>query len=456
MDGASVAGPRESDMDSSVEASSDKDRPQLGRSSSLPSYDEAVSYSGSCDEDGGTAVEVTDATEQEEGGREEAGGGGDMAEVEGGGCADDQQEVTAPEMDGGDGSKLAEAGAGSAKGEEEEEEEAIAARDDVSVSTSTTATARSTSVQREANASGDDVPHTPMTAAKTAAATAERVTPTRRARPTKRKQQPARAAGTRRSSPSREAAMPWEPIDPSGGPPAVRITGSSQPSPSPVAPGRGGGSGGVGTPQGFQPSTFKEMMTGVRDSPRAEEFGAAAWDSPSQSRADGDVGEEEEEQEAAPRHGGGVVVQYKGGSSNAVTVRKMAELESIWGSGAAAAAAAASADDGGNDWRRASGRYRRINGEYRPPKTAAAAASNTNTTMTTTKNALYGGAGGPLGQPAWSLDGTADKAATVAAALSGAGETGKGASASGKRQQKRSKGVGKKIYRMFGRKTEAK
>ncbi|CAN0509151.1 unnamed protein product [Ectocarpus sp. 12 AP-2014] len=196
------------------------------------------------------------------------------------------------------------------------------------------------------------------------------------------------------------------------------------------------------------------MMTGVRDTPTAEkEFGSAAWDSPSQSRADGDGGggeeeQEEEEEAAAPRHGGGVVVQYRGGSSNAVTVRKMAELESIWGS-----AAGADAEDDGNDWRRASGRYRRINGEYRPPKTAA---SNTTTTTKATTNALYGGAEGPLGQPAWSLDGTADKAATMAAALSGSGEDSKGARAPGKRQQKRGKSVGKKIYRMFGRKTEAK
>ncbi|CAM9953836.1 unnamed protein product, partial [Ectocarpus sp. 6 AP-2014] len=460
-DDASVAESRQTDTDSTVEASSDKDHPQLKKSSSLPSYDEVVSYSGSWEEDGDTAVDVTDSGGQEEGGREEVGGGGGGGDDDGGdgeGCADNRQEVTGPELDdgGGDGSsgeKLAETGAGAEAGEEGS---IAAARDDVSVSTSTTATARSTSVQREATASGDDVPHAPMMAATTAAAAAVRVAPARRERPAKRRQQPARAAGTRRSSPTREAAMPWEPIDPSGGPTAVRITGSSQPSPSPVAPGRvGGGSGGsVGggvTPQGFQPSTFKEMMTGVRDTPTAETgYGSAAWDSPSQSRADGDGGgggeeEEEEEEAAAPRHGGGVVVQYKGGSSNAVTVRKMAELESIWGS--AAAAAGASDEDDGNDWRRASGRYRRINGEYRPPKTAA---SNTTT------NALYGGAGGPLGQPAWSLDGTADKAATMAAALSGAGDDSKGATAPGKRQQKRGKSVGKKIYRMFGRKTEAK
>ncbi|CAB1113343.1 unnamed protein product [Ectocarpus sp. CCAP 1310/34] len=459
-DDASVAESRQTDTDSPVEASSDKDHPQLKKWNSLPSYDEVVSYSGSWEEDGDTAVEVTDSDGQEEGGREGVGGGGggDYEGGDGEGCADNQQEVTGPELDdgGGDGSsreKLAKTGAGAETGEEG----SIAAdRDDVSVSTSTTATARSTSVQREATASSDDVPHTPTTAATRAAATAVRVAPARRERPAKRRQQPARAAGTRRSSPSREAAMPWEPIDPTGGPTAVRITGSSQPSPSPVAPGRvGGGSGGSGgrgvvTPQGFQPSTFEEMMTGVRDMSTAEkEFGSAAWDSPSQSRADGDGGggEEEEEEAAAPRHGGGIVVQYKRGSSNAVTVRKMAELESIWGS------AGASAEDDGNDWRRASGRYRRINGEYRPPK---AAASNTTTTTKATTNALYGGAGGPLGQPAWSLDGTADKAATMAAALSDAGEDSKGARAPGKRQQKRGKSVGKKIYRMFGRKTEAK
>ncbi|CBJ31231.1 conserved unknown protein [Ectocarpus siliculosus] len=460
-DDASVAESRQADTDSPVEASSDKDHPQLKKSSSLPTYDEVVSYSGSWEEGGDTAVDVTGSVGQEEGCRDEVGGGGggDDEGGDGEGCADNRQDVTGPELDdgGGDGSsgeKLAETGAGAETGEEGS---IAAARDDVSVSTSTTATARSTSVQREATASGDDVPHTPMTAAATtAAATAVRVAPGQH------RQQQKGTAGTRRSSPTREAEIPREPIDPSGGPTAVRITGSSQPSPSPVAPGRiGGGSGGsvggIVTPQGFQPSTFKEMMTGVRDTPTAEKgYGSAAWDSPSQSRADGDGGggggeeEEEEEEAAAPRHGGGVVVQYKGGSSNAVTVRKMAELESIWGS---AAAAGASDEDDGNDWRRASGRYRRINGEYRPPKTAA---SNMTTTNKTTTNALYGGAGGPLGQPAWSLDGTADKAATMAAALSGAGEDSKGATAPGKRQQKRGKSVGKKIYRMFGRKTEAK
>lgn len=133
----------------------------------------------------------------------------------------------------------------------------------------------------------------------------------------------------------------------------------------------------------FQPSTFKELMTGLKDEPLPEVSMGRSWNSPAQS----DYGDDDAESTYGGSDGrsdDGVMTDsdmvinqiHRNSAMTAATraesirnIRKLAEAESIWESGSALARKGNDGDAGvgvGAGGRRVvSGRYRRVDGQVR-------------------------------------------------------------------------------------------
>ena len=220
------------------------------------------------------------------------------------------------------------------------------------------------------------------------------------------------------------------------------------------------------SPKLYQPSTFKELMTGIKETLVAEEeMAGAGWDDDdAESRYHGG---EQEPDEGNGRVNGGA--RRPAATSSAVTnIRKLAEAESIWGT---APAAGDDADEEASARRKVSGRYLRNNVQFRPqslqpppPQQQQQQARgrqgkrSEDRPVSTERyqRSTIAPAGEALGRPSAVFDQPGDARPTAAAGgrLEKAGNAEKGAAAS--KPGKRGKSIGKKISRIFGRKTEVK
>lgn len=200
----------------------------------------------------------------------------------------------------------------------------------------------------------------------------------------------------------------------------------------------------------YQPSTFKEMMTGMKESPAGENSNGDPWQSPVSM----DICEDDD---AGSRYNGGVEDSKVASKSSPKTpnIRKLAAAQSIWGTGV---------DDDRAARRVVSGRYRRVNGQYRSQSVQPRAAdladvrSEDHLVVSGGQDLTLRGRG-PLGKPSMACETTiggkpkamtgktGKTAAAAAAAVAAVGEN------DDQKPRKRGKSIGRRISRMFGRKT---
>lgn len=211
------------------------------------------------------------------------------------------------------------------------------------------------------------------------------------------------------------------------------------------------------SPKVYQSSTFKELMTGIKETLVAEELAGALGcdDDDAESRYRGD------EQEADVNNTSARGVSKPAKAKTTTNIRQLAEAESIWGPGPANADADADADEEFYARRKVSGKYLRNNGQYRPkslqPQQQARGRQGERgkdrPVSTERQRSTIAPAGEALGRPS-SVFELPVGAKPAPAGPEKAGKVEKHATATAAKPRKRGKSIGKKISRIFGRKME--
>lgn len=262
-------------------------------------------------------------------------------------------------------------------------------------------------------------------------------------------------------SPTR-GAVAWESINPfdgGGGGGNAAVNGSSSSSSSAAVSSSRSSTARAAAekpspPRVYQPSTFKELMTGMKDYLVTEESAAERCNDDDDAESRYRRGEQEVEN-ATPTTKGGL---GKPPAASAITnIRKLAEAESIWGTGPAADTGA----DEDASARKVSGRY--LRSQFRPQSLQPQRArgrqgergSDRSVSTERQRNTIVP-AGHALGRPSAVFESPADAAPAAAGPEEEGGQVEKPAPAvaAAVKPRKRGKSIGKKISRMFGRKTE--